>query len=178
MRGRRAKIASRSRTSLERSSAAHSSRAHSRRPERGQAPLQLGGELEQVHDVLARVGELLGESGRASQRVKLALLGTRTPSSCAAASRRSLCGHAGEAGGDLGVEDVADLGAEAPAQQRDVLAAGVHDELDRGVGEQLGERRSVELLAQRVDQLDAQTVVSSATRAGPGTAACGSGPRP
>ena len=54
------KIASGSRSSLARSSGAHSSRAHSRRPSSRQPPLQLVGQLEQVHDVLARVGQLLG----------------------------------------------------------------------------------------------------------------------
>ncbi len=63
--------------------------------------------------------------------------------------------QSGEARGHLRVEHVAHLRVEATADQRDVLAPGVHDDLDCGVGEHLGERRSVELLGQRVNDQDA-----------------------
>ena len=44
--------------------------------------------------------------------------------------------------------------ASARRKQRDVLAAGVHDDLDRRVGEQRRQRRDVEALGERVEQLD------------------------
>jgi hypothetical protein len=43
--------------------------------------------------------------------------------------------QAGEAGRDLGVEDAAQLGRPLAAQQRHVLAPGVDDDLDVGVGQ-------------------------------------------
>ena len=67
--------------------------------------------------------------------------------------------QAGEAGGDLRVEDAAQLGGPLAAQQRDVLAPGVQDDLDVGVGQQGGQRRGVELLGQRIEDLDAHAVV-------------------
>ena len=67
--------------------------------------------------------------------------------------------QAGEAGGDLGVEDAAQLGGPLAAQQRHVLAPGVEDDLDVGVGQQLRQRRGIELLGQRVEDLDADAVV-------------------
>src|ERR1019366_2538312 len=38
--------------------------------------------------------------------------------------------------------------------QRDVLTSGVDDRLDGGIGEDRGQRRAVEILGQRVDDLD------------------------
>ena len=64
-----------------------------------------------------------------------------------------LGGEAGEARGDLGVEHVRDVGLPLAAQDRDVLAAGVQHDLDRGVGEHGGERRGVEAL-ERVEHDD------------------------
>ena len=61
--------------------------------------------------------------------------------------------EAREAGGDLGVEHVRDVGAPLAAQDRDVLAAGVQHDLDRGVGEHRRERRGVEAL-ERVEHDD------------------------
>ena len=47
----------------------------------------------------------------------------------------ALGAHSREPGGDLRVEDVRDLGPEPAADQGDVLAARVHHDLDRGIGE-------------------------------------------
>jgi hypothetical protein len=44
--------------------------------------------------------------------------------------------QAGEPRGDLGVEDAVQLGGPLAAQQGDVLAPGVQDDLDVGVGQQ------------------------------------------
>ena len=63
--------------------------------------------------------------------------------------------QAGEAGGELRVEEVRDVRLPDAAQQRDVLAAGVHDDLDGGVGEHGRERRRVERVVERVEDLDA-----------------------
>src|SRR6185437_6714325 len=60
----------------------------------------------------------------------------------------------GEARRDLGVEDVRDLAAQLAAQQRDVLAAGVHHDPHARVFERLPERRQLRVLAQRVDERD------------------------
>ncbi len=68
---------------------------------------------------------------------------------------RGLRGHPREARRHLRVEHVLDLGAEAPAQQRDVLAPGVHHHLHRGVRQHLRQRADVDALIERVDQLDA-----------------------
>ncbi len=63
--------------------------------------------------------------------------------------------EAGEAGGDLGVEDVREGRAPGAAQDRDVLAARVQDHLDRGVGEHLRQRSGIaEILLQRVEHDD------------------------
>ena len=59
--------------------------------------------------------------------------------------------RAGEAGRELGVEDVGDLGPPRAPQDRDVLAAGVQHDLDRRIGEQLSERRHVNIV-EAVDQ--------------------------
>jgi hypothetical protein len=64
---------------------------------------------------------------------------------------------AGEAGGDLRVEDVDDVGSPRAPQDRDVLAGGVQDDLDLGIGEHLRERLEVEL-AQRVEERGADAV--------------------
>ena len=67
----------------------------------------------------------------------------------------------GEAGGELGVEEVRDARPADAAQQRDVLAAGVHDDLDLRVGEHLGERREVERVVERVEHLDAHVAAGA-----------------
>ncbi len=66
--------------------------------------------------------------------------------------------HPGKAGGDLGVEHVGHVSVQAPAQQRDVLAAGVHDHLDLRIGEDRRQRRAVEILRERVDEPDPLSV--------------------
>ena len=63
--------------------------------------------------------------------------------------------QAGEPGGELRVEDLGDLGVPGPAQQRHVLAAGVHHDLDLRVGEDERQRRAVQLFVERVEHLDA-----------------------
>ena len=112
-RGRRANSASGSRSSDTSSRARHSSRAHPSRPRRP-APLQGVAELEEVQDVLAGVLDLLGAERAASQRVKLALLRRRTPSGLVQQRLvAQLRAQAGEAGGDLRVEEVPHLGPPA-----------------------------------------------------------------
>ena len=115
--------------------------------ELAQATFELRRELEQVHDVLARVGELLGrERTRVPAREARGLRHAHAEHLAQQRVVRGLRAEPDEAGRDLRVEDVAHLGAEAPAHERDVLASGVHDDLDRGVGEHRGERRAVEVL--------------------------------
>jgi hypothetical protein len=65
----------------------------------------------------------------------------------------SLRAGAGKAGRDLRVEHVVQLRVPRAAQDRDVLAPGVQDDVDRGVAEQRGERSDVGL-RERVDQDD------------------------
>ena len=134
-----------------------------------------------MHDVLARVGELLGrQRARVPAREARGLGHAQAEHVGQQRVVGGLRAQPGEAGRDLRVEDVASPRvSSARAQQRDVLAPGVHDDLDRGVGEHAGERRAVEVLGQRVDERDPLAAVARpATRAGSGTAACGSGPRP
>ena len=73
----------------------------------GQAPLQLGGELEQVHDVLARVGELLGGERAGVPAREAGGLGDAQPEQLG--EQRLVGGlrrQAREARSDLRVEDV------------------------------------------------------------------------
>ncbi len=60
-----------------------------------------------------------------------------------------------EPGCDLRVEDVVDLGAPDAAQDRHVLTAGVHDDLDLRIGEDGGERGEIQRGVERVEHLDA-----------------------
>ena len=70
-----------------------------------------------------------------------------------------LVAEADETRGELGVEHVGDLGVPGPAQDRDVLAAGVDHDLDVGVGEHARERLRVRrVVAERVDHLGAHAV--------------------
>ena len=55
-----------------------------------------------------------------------------------------LRGEPGEARRHLRVEHVGDVGPPLPPHDRHVLAAGVHDHLDRGIGEHGRQRRRVE----------------------------------
>src|SRR5207248_5823900 len=59
------------------------------------------------------------------------------------------------AGCDLRVEDAPHLRVKAPAHERDVLTTRVHDRAHAGIGEDLRKRPAVEIIRQRVDQLDA-----------------------
>ncbi len=182
-RGSRAKIVSRSRSSLERASALALLARPLESPEAVQAPLELGGELEQVLDVLARILDSCSARQRAaSQRVKLALLATRTPSSVA--EQRLIGGlraQPGEAGGDLRVEHVRHLCREHAAHERDVLAPGVHDDLHRRVGEhrrERGRRRSPRRAGRAArSAAPARRARRRRRRAASGTAASGSAPR-
>ena len=92
-------------------------------PELVQAAFQLAGQLEQVHDVLARVCELLGRERARVPAREARRLGDLQPEHLA--QQRVIGGlraEPGEAGGDLRVEDVRHLAAQLAAQQRDVLA--------------------------------------------------------
>ena len=64
-----------------------------------------------------------------------------------------LRGEAREARGDLGVEDVGEGGLPLAPQDRHVLAPGVQDDLDRRIGEHLGERRRVKAPDERIEHL-------------------------
>ena len=64
-------------------------------------------------------------------------------------------------GGELGVEDVGDLGPPGAAQDRHVLAAGVEHDLDRWVGEQLRDRGHVDARSERVDQVDTRLALGA-----------------
>ena len=66
-----------------------------------------------------------------------------------------------EAGRELGVEEVGDARLADAAQQRDILAAGVHDDLDLRVGEHAGEGGEVERVVERVEHLDAHLTAGS-----------------
>ena len=124
-----------------------------------QPALDLVGELEQVRDVLGGVAELLGgQRPGVPARVARGLAdpaAEHRPEQVAVAGLRA---RAREPRRELGVEDVRDLGAPRPAQDRHVLAAGVEHDLDRRVGEQLRERRHVDPV-ERVDQRDVRGVV-------------------
>ena len=108
-----------------------------------------------MDDVLARVPRLLGgERARVPAREARALGQAHVEDLGEQRVVRGLRAEPGEARRDLRVEHVAHLGGEAPAHERDVLAPGVDDHLDRGVGEDRRQRRAVEVLLERVDQLD------------------------
>ena len=85
------------------------------------------GGLEQVQDVLARVVELLvAQRARVPAREARALAQAHVEQVVQQRLVADLRAQAREPGGELRVEDVRDLGAPDAAQQRDVLAAGVH----------------------------------------------------
>ena len=89
----------------------HSSRAQSRRPRSLSALLQRVGELEQVQDVLARVADLLvAQRPRVPARERRALAQAHAEHLVQQRLVAELGAQAGEAGGDLRVEDVAQLG--------------------------------------------------------------------
>ena len=89
-------------------------------------------------DVLGGVAELLGGQrpgvpARVAGRLADAPAEDRAEQVAVAGLRAA----AGEPGRDLRVEDVGELGLPGAAQDRHVLAAGVQDDLDRRVGQQL-----------------------------------------
>ena len=149
--------------------------------ERGQAAFELGREREQVDDVLACVPRLLGESGRASQRVKLALLARRTPRISASSVSYEDCAPIPRSRRRSACRRRCSPLWRAPADERDVLAPGVDDHLDRGVGEHRRQRRAVEVLLRAGRSARSARDWRDSRRAPPagsGRAACGSGPRP
>ena len=179
-RGRRSQAVSGSRSSVADSSRRHSSRAQSSRPLSREAALQLVGQLEQVRDVLGGVAQLLGgQRPRVPARVAGGLADPAAEHRAEQVAVPGLGARAREPGGELGVEDVGELGAPGPAEDRDVLAAGVEHDLDRRVGEQLRERRDVDRRrASRSARCAGRRRPSRRRpRSAPGTAARGSGPR-
>ena len=122
-------------------------------PALAQATLQLVGELEQVQDVLLCVAQLLGgERPGIPPGVARGLADAPAEDRADQVAVAGLRARPGEPSGDLRVEDVRQLGAPDAAQDRDVLPTGMEHDLDLRVGHQLGERREVECLVERVDQ--------------------------
>ena len=123
--------------------------------ERREPVLQDGRGLQQVAHVVAGVVDLLGaQRPRVPAREARAL---RQPHAEQLVQQRlvaELRAQPREAGCELRVEEVRDVRRPDTAQQRDVLAPGVHDDLDLGVGEQRRERRGVELAVEGVEHLD------------------------
>ena len=108
-----------------------------------------------MHDVLARIGELLGGQRPGVPAREARRLGDAQAEDLA--EQRvigALRGEPREAGRDLRVEHVRNLALQPPAHQRDVLPPRVHDDLNGGVGEHVGEWAEVEILLERVDQRD------------------------
>ncbi len=124
-------------------------------PDRRKASLKLRGQLEQVHDVLAGVRELLRGERPCVPAGEACRLGHAETEDL---SQQRLVGglrpEPSEPCRDLRVEHVGQLGREAPAQERDVLAPGVHHDLDRRIGEDRRERRAVEIVRERVEEHD------------------------
>ena len=120
-----------------------------------------------MDDVLARVAQLLGgQRALVPARVARGLADAAAEDRAEQVSVAGLGTRADEPGRDLGVEEIVDLRAPGAAEDRDVLAARVEHDLDRGVREQLGERRHVDIL-QRVDQHDSW--LAAGTIAAPGS---------
>ncbi len=114
----------------------------------------LVGERHQVLDVAARVAQLLvGQRPRVPAREARRLREADPQDVVQQPVVAGLRGGAGESGGDLRVEDIGEVDRPLAAQDRHVLAAGVHDDLDRGIGEHGGERRGIEPF-QRVEHVD------------------------
>ena len=110
-------------------------------------------------DILRGVVELLGrERPRIPARVARGLADARAENRAeqVAVARLSACAR--EAGGDLGVEDVVELGSPHAPEDRHVLASRVQHDFDRGVPKQLRERPDLRV-RQRVDQRDADPVL-------------------
>ena len=154
-RGRRRRIASGSRSSLDWATTSHSSSAHCSLPSSSQATFEHLRELEQVDHVLPRVGDLLGRQRAGVPAGEARGLGQPQPQQ---GGQQRVVGALGpesrEPGGDLGVEHVRDLGPEAPAQQGHVLAPGVHHHAYLRVGQDIGQRRAVEVVLEGVEDHD------------------------
>ena len=88
--------------------------------------------------------------------MKLAVLATRRPSTSVSSESYEDCAPnpAKPAATCVSNTFVTSV-LQAPAHERDVLAAGVHDDLDPGVREHRCQRRAVELLGQRIEHQDA-----------------------
>ena len=142
-------------------------RARRWRPPAGGTPRAPTPAAPSPQPCVQRVAQLAAGAARprARRRAARRSAGGR-PSACSSRSwRRAVSGRRrsgcrsrsarlpGEAGRDLRVEDVRDLGSPDAPQQRHVLARGVQHDLDLGIGEHLGERRRVERL-ERVEQRD------------------------
>ena len=115
-----------------------------------------------MQHVLARIADLLvAQRPRVPARVAR---GLAQPHAQHLAQQRLVAGlrrQPGKAGRDLRVEQPAHLGVPHPPQQRDVLAPGVHDDLDGGIGEHLAQRRWVETVVERVEDLHAHPAVGA-----------------
>ena len=124
-------------------------------PPRALQPLlDLVGEPKQMDHVLGGVAELLrSQRPHVPARIGRGLAHAQAEHRPEQVAVARLGAGSGEAGRDLGVEDVVDLGLPRPAQDRDVLATGVQHDLELGVAEQLRQRRDVDV-GQRVDQQD------------------------
>ncbi len=127
----------------------------SQAPDPLEAALELGGELQQVHDVLARIGELLGRERAGVPAREARALGESHPERLRQQRLvRALRGHPQKAGRHLRVEHARHLASERAAQERDVLAPGVHHDLDQRVFEHPRKRLAGRLVRERVDDLD------------------------
>ena len=124
-------------------------------PERDQPALELGRQLEQVHHVLARVRALLGGEGT---RVPAREAGALRDAHSEQLGQQRLVGRLrsqpGEAGRHLRVEHVCHLAREPPAHERDVLAPGVHDDLDVRVRQDRRQRCAGHVPLERIQELD------------------------
>ena len=163
-----------SRSSEASSSERHSSSAQSRRPQVAQAVLQRVGELEQVQDVLARVADLLGAQRARVPAREARALAQRARRPSRAAAPRSRAGRAGRRSRPRPAcrRRCGSRCDHSAAQQRDVLAAGVQDDLDRrGRRARRPAARGRTSSVERVEHLDADAVVGRRPRPGPGTAA-------
>ena len=159
----------------------HSSRAHSSRPRSASSRSIARPERQQAARVVGGVGELLvGERALVPAREPLAAAQLHAEHAVHERLVALLVAEAQEAGGHLGVEDVGHVGLPGAAHDRHVLAAGVHDHLDLGVGERRGERRRVEAgrrRAGRAPRSARRPRRRRAPRPARGTAAPGSGAR-
>jgi hypothetical protein len=117
------------------------------------APQHIG-DLQQVLDVLTRVLDLLGSQGALVPVGEALGLLQRFPEHLADHQPVARLMRRGrQRRRDLCVEHVRGPHAPRPFQQRQVLAAGVDDDLDLGVREQRQQRAGV-VVAERIDRAD------------------------